>query len=114
MALAPKLLAFYGKNMLYYTYMDTEEVKHKITAILDRYHVKRVAVFGSVARGDARDDSDVDLLVELYEPLGLFKFAQLNYVLEDVLNKKVDLVKSTSIKPSFKKNILDEAVYIYG
>jgi predicted nucleotidyltransferase len=94
--------------------MNIEEVKLKITPILIRYGIKRAAVFGSVARGEARSDSDVDLLVELHEPLGLFKFAQLNYILEDALNKKVDLVKNTSIKPSFKTNILREAIYIYG
>jgi predicted nucleotidyltransferase len=58
--------------------------------------------------------SDVDLMVELHEPLGLFKFAQLNYTLEDALDKKVDLVKNTSLKPIFKDNILRNAVYIYG
>ncbi len=94
--------------------MNTEEVKRKITPILIRYGIKRAAVFGSVARGEERGDSDVDLLVELHEPLGLFKFAQLNYVLEDALEKKVDLVKNTSIKPAFKNNILRDAVYIYG
>lgn len=94
--------------------MNIEEVKKKITPILSRYGIKRAAVFGSVARGEASPDSDVDILVELHEPLGLFKFAQLNYILEDALNKKVDLVKNTSIKPSFKTNILREAIYIYG
>ncbi|MCL5666493.1 MAG: nucleotidyltransferase family protein [Patescibacteria group bacterium] len=94
--------------------MELEEVKRRITPILNRYGVKRAAVFGSVARGEAGRDSDVDLLIELDEPLGLFKLAQLNYVLEDVLQKKVDLVKTENIKPSFKDNILKDAVYIYG
>lgn len=94
--------------------MNIEEVKRKITPILDRYGVKRAAVFGSVARGEAKSDSDVDILVELDKPLGLLKLAQLNYTLEDALEKKVDLVKSNTIKPSFKDSILNSAVYIYG
>jgi predicted nucleotidyltransferase len=94
--------------------MSIEEIKRKITPILDLYGVKRAAVFGSVARGEEKPDSDVDILVELSEPLGLLKFAKLNYTLEDALEKKVDLIKSTSIKPSFKDNILKSAVYIYG
>ncbi len=94
--------------------MQLEEIKRKITPILIRYGVKRAAVFGSVARGEGKSDSDVDILVELNEPLGLLKLAQLNYILEDALGKKVDLVKSTAIKPSFKDNIFKSAVYIYG
>jgi len=94
--------------------MELEEVRKIISPILSRYGVKRAAVFGSVARGEAGSASDVDILIELDEPLGLFRFAQLNYVLEDALQKKVDLVKTTAIKPSFKNNILREAIYIYG
>ncbi len=94
--------------------MSIEEIKRKITPVLDFYGVKRAAVFGSAARGEAKPDSDVDILVELHEPLGLLKFAKLNYTLEDALEKKVDLIKSNSIKPSFRDNILKSAVYIYG
>ena len=94
--------------------MNLEEVKRRITPILARYGIKRAAVFGSVARGEAGPSSDVDVMVELHEPLGLFKFAQLNYVLEDALEKKVDLIKNTAIKASFKDSILRDAVYIYG
>jgi len=94
--------------------MNIEEIKQKITPILSRYGVKRAAVFGSVALKKARPDSDVDILIELDEPLGLFKLARLNYTLEDALGKKVDLVKSNAIKPAFKDNILNSAIYIYG
>jgi predicted nucleotidyltransferase len=94
--------------------MKIEEVKEKITPILSSYGVKRAAVFGSVARGQANIGSDVDIIIELYEPLGLFKFARLNYLLEDALDKKVDLIKNTAIKPAFKESILKDLVYIYG
>lgn len=94
--------------------MSIEEIKRKITPVLDLYGVKRAAVFGSVARGEEKPDSDIDILVELHEPLGLLKFAKLNYTLEDALEKKVDLIKSNSIKPSFRDNILKSAIYIYG
>ncbi len=94
--------------------MNTEEIKRKITPVLKQYGVARAAVFGSYARGENKPESDVDLLIELSEPLGLFRFARLNYVLEDALQKKVDLVKNTAIKPAFKQSILKDAVYIYG
>ena len=94
--------------------MDIKEIKLKISPILARYGVKKAAVFGSVARGVARDDSDVDILIELDKPMGLFKLAKLNYTLEDALGKKVDLVKNNAIKPSFKDSILKNAIPIYG
>ena len=94
--------------------MTTEEIKVKIVPLLREYGVKRAAVFGSVSRGEDTPDSDVDLLLELTEPLGLLKFARLNYLLEDRLQKKVDLVKNTALKPAFRDSILRNAVYIYG
>lgn len=94
--------------------MTTEEVKVKITPLLYEFGVKRAAVFGSVSRGENTDNSDVDLLLELREPLGLLKFARLNYLLEDCLQKKVDLVKRDSLKPAFRDGILHDIIYIYG
>lgn len=94
--------------------MNIKNIKQKITPILSRYNVKSASVFGSAARGEARSDSDVDVLIELHEPLGLFKLAKLNYELEDALGKKVDLVKKNAIKPSFKESILQNAIYVYG
>ncbi len=93
--------------------MNIKEVKQKITPILDQYGVKKAFVFGSVASGTARPNSDVDILIELDEPLGLFRLAQLNYTLEDALGRKVDLIKKNAIKPSFKESILQSAKPIY-
>ena len=94
--------------------MNIEQIKLKATPVLRNFGIKRAAVFGSISRGDATENSDIDMLVELSEPLGLLKFAKLNYTLEDALQKKVDLIKSTAIKPAFKDNILRDAIYIYG
>ena len=94
--------------------MTIQDIQIKITPILKNYGVKRAAVFGSVARGKDTENSDIDLMLELNEPLGLFKFAKLNYLLEDALEKKVDLVKIGALKPAFKNTILKDARYIYG
>jgi len=94
--------------------MTIEEIKEKTTPIFKQYGVIRAAVFGSVAKGTDSADSDVDLLIELEQPLGLMTYARLNYTLEDVLGKKVDLVKSTALKPVFKEKILKDSIYIYG
>lgn len=71
------------------------------------YGVTRLAVFGSIARNEAREDSDVDVLVELSHPLGL-EFVDLVYHLEEILKRPVDLttfdaVNRTAQNPRRKK-----------
>ena len=68
--------------------MNIQEVKEKTTPIFKQFGVRRAAVFGSVARGEDKPNSDVDLLIELDQPLGLLTYARLNYTLEDALQKK--------------------------
>lgn len=93
--------------------MNIEEIKHKTHSIFKQYGVRRAAVFGSVAKGTDGPKSDIDVLIELREPLGLLTYAKLNYTLEDALQKKVDLVKHTAIKPAFRDSVLENLVYIY-
>jgi predicted nucleotidyltransferase len=66
----------------------------------ERYGVVRLALFGSFARGTAQETSDVDLLVELEEPLG-FEFMDLADHLEQVIGRKVDIATLSSWKRSF-------------
>lgn len=75
------------------------------------YGVVRLRLFGSVARGDARPDSDIDLLVEFGRPVGLFDFFRLQHDLERILGvPRVDLLSPSAIKPSLREHILEEAV----
>jgi len=75
------------------------------------YGVESLAVFGSVARGEARTTSDVDLLVRFTgEPPGMFGFVRLERHLSDLLGRPVDLVMETALKPRLRKRILAEAV----
>ncbi len=69
------------------------------------YGVKRAALFGSYARGDYDGKSDVDILIEPPEEMGI-EFIGLKHDLEDLLNKKVDLVSYNGISKYFRKNIL--------
>lgn len=91
-----------------------DQIANKIAPLLREFGITRAAIFGSRAKGTAMVDSDLDLLVEMKEPLGLFRFAQLNYRLEDVLDMKVDLVKRSALKPAFAKKIIHDLHYIYG
>jgi len=78
---------------------------------LSRLGVKSLALFGSTARGDARPDSDVDLLVEFDHPVGLFAFLELKGYLEHILGRPVDLVTPNALRPDFREAVLREAVY---
>lgn len=74
-----------------------------------QYHVRSLEVFGSFVRGEAREDSDLDLLVTFNEVPTLFKFVELENHLSDTLGVKVDLVMKDSLKPAIGKRIIDEA-----
>lgn len=78
-----------------------------------RYGVRKAAVFGSVARGEARKNSDIDFLVKIKRPMGLFEFVGLQQDLEDRLGREVDLVTYNSIYPRLKDRILGEQVVLY-
>ncbi len=77
----------------------------------ENYSVKSIGIFGSVARGDHKKSSDIDILVELSEPMGFFKFINLEDFLRKILKRKVDLVTKPALKPFIKKNILRETIY---
>ncbi len=78
---------------------------------LKEFGVKRLAVFGSVARDEAGPESDVDLLVELDgRPFGLFKFVDLKNRLEEILGRPVDLVTEDALKRQLRDRILKEAI----
>jgi len=69
-----------------------------------------LAVFGSVARGDARDDSDIDLLVQPPPHTGLYAFAQLADLLESIIGCSVDLISYGGLKSGSHGTILRDAV----
>ena len=78
---------------------------------LGQFKVKSLALFGSVARNEARSDSDVDVLVEFAVPVGLFHFVRLKGYLEEILGARVDLVTPDAIKDGMREQILKEAIY---
>jgi predicted nucleotidyltransferase len=84
--------------------------KHR--ADLDRLGVKTIAVFGSVARGEARKDSDVDILVEFNGALTFDRFMDTKFYLEDLLGRHVDLVVPQALKPRLKARISQDLIYV--
>jgi len=80
--------------------------------LADRYNVASLSLFGSVARDEALLVSDVDLLVEFSQPVGLFLFIELQQHLETMLGCKVDLGTPRSLKPRIKEHVLKEAIRV--
>jgi uncharacterized protein len=75
--------------------------------------IQSLALFGYVARGDAVQSSDVDVMVELNRPMGLFGLSDLRHLLEQILGvRKVDLITRDGIHPALKDLILSEAVNV--
>jgi len=82
-----------------------DELRHQ-------FGVKSLALFGSVARGEATETSDVDLLVEFERPVGLFHFFTVQHYLEDILGvAQVDLVMPDALHKELKEGILREAIH---
>ena len=81
--------------------------------IREKFNVKSIGVFGSVVREKQTKNSDIDVLVEFSEPIGLFKFMDLEEYLENIFQSKVDLVSKKALKPHIGENILSEVVYIW-
>ena len=84
--------------------------KPQILAIAEKKNAYNVRVFGSVARGEATEDSDVDLLVTLKPEASLFDLGGLNYYISELLNTKVDVVPDNSIRKRLEPIILAEAL----
>ena len=92
--------------------MSLEEIKGKTAAILERYPIRKAAIFGSFARGNNRNDSDLDILVEADDSLSLLDFVGIKGDLEDVLGRKVDLVEYDTIKPRIRESVLANTVQL--
>ena len=82
--------------------------EHK-AELRENYKVSEIGVFGSFARGEQRDRSDIDLLVDFHEPIG-WEFIDLIEHLEEILDTKVDLTTTPALKKQLRDTILEELV----
>jgi uncharacterized protein len=72
--------------------------------------VRKIGLFGSFKRGEARQKSDIDILVLLEKPT-FDSYMEVKFYLEDLFGRKVDLVMEEAIKPRLRPYILDEVEY---
>lgn len=90
--------------------MVIDEIKQKVNSILQRAGVKRAAVFGSFARGEATAKSDLDLLIEFQGEKTLFDLIALKRRLEQILGMSVDLITYQSLSPLLRDSIMQEQI----
>jgi predicted nucleotidyltransferase len=74
--------------------------------------VGSISLFGSVARDEARPESDVDVLVDLVRPSGLVGLMRIRFFLEDLLSARVDVVTRGGLDPATLRNVIRDAVYV--
>src|ERR1022692_730638 len=95
---------------------NTQVDETKLVDLCQQYHVRELSVFGSVARGEMRPDSDIDLLVEFIPDakVDLFDYAGLMLDLSKLAGRKVDLVSKRGLKPLIRASVLKEARLLYA
>ena len=101
------------RRLPYDRVMTREEALRRLSehrGELERFGVRSLDLFGSVARGDSGPGSDVDLLIEFDKPVGLFHFFRVQRRLEAILGRPVDLVMKDAIKRQLRARILAESV----
>lgn len=92
-----------------------ETIKRTVAPIFERSNVLKAGLFGSITRGEDREESDIDILVQ-FDPakkISLFDVIGVEQELTDLLGKKVDLVQYQTIKPGLKAYILPNEIRIY-
>lgn len=94
---------------------QTEDILEQLRALapeLRRYKARNLKLFGSFARGEAKADSDVDLLVDFEAGISLFDLMRLGDFLEERLNRRVDLVPAESLRKELRSDVFAEALAI--
>lgn len=96
--------------------MTKESVIEVLRSVTDeslfRYKAQIRGIFGSVARGDEIENSDIDVLVDFTDKADLFDFVGLALFLEEKLHRRVDVVPSDTIKSEVRNAVMKEAIYI--
>ncbi|HMQ80854.1 MAG TPA: nucleotidyltransferase family protein [Ignavibacteria bacterium] len=93
--------------------MSNQEIKKYITNFLKEKGVLKASIFGSFARGDNTEGSDIDLIIQLSGDKNLFDLAEIKVELEEKFHKKVDVLTYSSINPHIKEEILKDQEVLF-
>ncbi len=93
------------------SYLKSIQTLHRnnIIDIVTKYGGSNIRIFGSIARGEDKPDSDLDILIDIEDGRSLFDIIAIQQDLEDILGRKVDVVTDGGLSPYLKEYILDEA-----
>ncbi|MDQ7027855.1 MAG: nucleotidyltransferase domain-containing protein [Anaerolineae bacterium] len=92
---------------------DLQPYREAIIVLAQEHGARHIRVFGSVARGEARSDSDIDFLVQWdYEQMSAWGGVGLDLALEELLGCSVDVISETGLSPLFKEDVLKEAILL--
>jgi len=78
--------------------------------IKEKYSVKETSIFGSYVKGEQKESSDIDIVVEFEKPVSLLHIVSLENYLSDILEVKVDVVPKKNIRQELKESILEESI----
>lgn len=104
----------YGISLrsIMYTLQQIKEILAKAKPELQKkYPLSELGIFGSYARGDATEESDIDVLVDFNDRIGI-KFLSLVFEIEELFHKKVDVVSRGGIKPNYFKYVEEDLIYV--
>ncbi len=95
------------------SYLSTiqEKLRQVKPQLSEKYHVNSIGLFGSIVRADFRPESDIDIVVDFSQPIGI-EFVDLAEALEKLLNRKVDLVSRAGIRPQYFRAIEPDILYV--
>jgi predicted nucleotidyltransferase len=95
---------------------DTSEILDQLRGmrheLRERYHIRSIGIFGSYSRKHQTEQSDLDLVVEFDQPIGMMAFVHLKNMISDRLNIKVDLVTPDGLHPLIRDQVMHEVVYV--
>ncbi|HII95529.1 MAG: nucleotidyltransferase family protein [Candidatus Methanofastidiosa archaeon] len=93
--------------------MNPSERNKTLVSFLTKHGAKKIGIFGSVARGEERIDSDIDILIEFKKTPSLFEVVRIEQEISDIIGKKVELITEKSLSPYIKDSVLKEVVILY-
>ena len=95
------------------SYLSTiqEKLRRVKRQLSEKYHVNSIGLFGSILRADFKPESDIDIMVDFSQPIGI-EFIDLADYLEKLLDRKVDLVSKAGIRPQYYRAIEPDILYV--